>query len=393
MDSIRPLLQKNLVCALFLVAFFPYKAAFADDALVARLKNILDTALTHSSTPGAVLLVSNPQLGTITISAGLADEKSHQPMKDSNNFRIASMSKTFLATTILKLVEEKKLSLDAKIAPLLPNTIDVKRIPNGQRVTIRQLLQMRSGIPNYVEYDTYTDLIVNMVGKTWTPELCIQLVYDKKPSFSPGKSYEYSNTNYLLLQLITEKLTGYPYAASIRQQILAPLQLKNTFIEITESNTKNYLRTHGYQLEDEKLTDVTYLNDGLGMGDSGMVSTVADLDRFIQALLKNKTLLTLATLKTMLRTKDDYGLGIYREEINGYWAWTHNGMSSGFQGQYYYFPKEQLSIVLLTNNFDTDIIEKIIPKVLELLLKNKERITFFLKKSSNKNSLNVTSWF
>ncbi|KTC84498.1 serine hydrolase domain-containing protein [Legionella brunensis] len=373
MDTSR-YLKTSLINLFFLFALLN-SAAFAKPPIATQLQNILAKALANSLTPGAVLLVSSPQIGTITVTVGLADKKNHQLMQGTNNFRIASMSKTFLATTILKLVEENKLTLDAKIAHLLPDSIDINRLPNGKKVTVRQLLQMRSGIPDYVDYDAYSKLVGQMVGKKWTPQLCIEIVYNEKPHFAPDSSYEYSNTNYLLLQLIVEKLTGHSYAASIRQKILDPLHLKNTFIEIAESNVTNQLRTHGYQLEDQHLTDVTTLNDGLGMGDSGMISTVNDLNQFIQALLKEKIILSPTSLKEMLHMKDDYGLGIYGEEISGEWAQTHNGMSSGFQGQYYYFPKEQLTIILLTNYFDTDLIEKVIPKVFKSLTKGNQRTT------------------
>ncbi|CEK11480.1 serine hydrolase domain-containing protein [Legionella hackeliae] len=357
------------------------------------LQSIVNKTLSNSETPGAVLLVSSPELGTIIITAGVANKKTHEPMKATNNFRIASMSKTFLAATILKLIEQNKLTLNDKIAPLLAESIDLKKLPNSKDVTIRELLQMRSGIPNYVKFDTYYDLVHDMIGEKWTPQSCIKIVYNKKPSFIPDHAYEYSNTNYLLLQLIVEKITGQSFATAIRQQILNPLQLNNTFIEITESAPPHQLTTHGYQFVDDEVVDVTNYNDGLGLGDSGMVSTAGDINRFIRALLNEKVILRANSLKQMLRTKDDYGLGIYGEEINGKWAWSHNGLSSGFQGQYYYFPHEKLSIVYLTNYFDTDTIDKVVPKVVKYLTKYRENKFLLLEKSSNPESRRVIPWF
>lgn len=388
----RLCVRDKLLYFFFAVALsLSHSIAFANNAIANQLRSLIADSLSHSLTPGVVLLVSSPQIGTIIVASGLADQKTKQFMEANNNFRIASMSKTFLAVTILKLVEAKQLSLDDKIAPLLPDSIDINRIANAREATIRQLLQMRSGIPNYVDYDAYYELIDKMTGKKWTSELCISIIYDKKPNFAPDKSYEYSNTNYLLLQLIVEKLTGHPYGVAIRQQILTPLHLKNTFVEIEESNSLNHLNTHGYRVNKKHLIDVTNLDDGLGLGDSGMISTVADINQFIQALLKEKTLLSETSLKEMLHPKDDYGLGIYPEEINDTWAWSHNGLSSGFQGQYYYFPREKLSIVFLTNNFDTDLIETLIPKIVKFLTLFNRKPTRFLERLSHKDSLRVTT--
>ncbi|MCE3044912.1 serine hydrolase [Legionella sp. 16cNR16C] len=342
----------------FFFTFLLVSVAFSRGTIEFQLQHILNKNL-NSTTPGAVLLVSSPETGLLIAAAGQSNHQTGQMMNTSNNFRIGSISKTFLAVSLLKLIEEGKLSLDTKISTLLPNSIDIDRIPNGRLLTVKNLMQMRSGIPNYVEYNSYYRLIERMVGQQWKPELLIRLIYDEKPKFSPDSSYEYSNTNYLLLQLIVEKLTAHSYADLFREQILTPLHMKNTYVEQTDEDTLRLI-TRGYTLAEKQLIDVTYLNDGFGLGDSGMISTATDLEQFVAALLRDKNLLSPGSLENMLTTKDDYGLGIYREQIGDEWAWTHNGATSGFQGEFYYFPREQLIIIILTNSFDTDIIEKVV---------------------------------
>ncbi|HAU1523194.1 TPA: beta-lactamase family protein [Legionella pneumophila] len=342
--------------------------AFASPSLTKQLHTILKDNLSDSLTPGAVLLISSPDLGTISVAAGLADKENDISMNITDSFRLASMSKTFLAVTVLKLVADKQLNLDDHIADLLPDSIDIERIPNGDEVTVQQLLQMRSGIPNYTDYDSYSDLIDTMADKEWTPEECIKLVYDQKPNFKPGTAYEYSNTNYLLLQLIIENLTGESYAESIKKYILKPLRLKNTYIEKQEfDDDHHYLSTHGYTLEDGKVVDITDYDDGFGLADGGIISTAEDINIFVQALLKDKILLPPNYLTMMLTFPDDYGFGIGREEINGEIAWSHSGASSGYQGQYYYFPDQQLTVVILTNYFGSEIIEDIASQTLSAI--------------------------
>jgi D-alanyl-D-alanine carboxypeptidase len=352
---------------IFFIAFTLSTVTTAKNSLRYELQSILDNSISNSLTPGAVLLVSSPKTGVITVAAGLANIKKKIPMEITNNFRIASMSKTFLAVTVLRLIEQGEFNLNDKMADLLPDSVDVDRIPNGNEVTVKQLLQMRSGIPNYIDYDAYSELIDKMAGKEWTPDLCIHIVYDKKLTFAPGSSYEYSNTNYLLLQLIVENYDGGSYADSIRNEILEPLKLKHTFVETQESDDEHQLTTRGYSVEDKKLLDVTDYNDGWGMGDGGMISTAEDMNIFVRALLIDKTLLKPASLRNMLSFKDEYGLGIWPEDINDETAWSHNGLTSGFQGQYYYFPDSQLTVILLTNNFDTDILTDTVSKTHKLI--------------------------
>jgi D-alanyl-D-alanine carboxypeptidase len=343
----------------------------ANPDLTKQLQTILDKAVLHSSTPGAVLLVSSPSMDTVTVAAGYADKKTKVLMQTNSNFRVASISKTFLAVVILRLVDEGKISLDQKLVPLLSNVIDLKRVPNGDKVTVRELLQMRSGIPNYVEYDGYDTIIQNEPNHSWTPQEAVAIIYDEKPTFKPDTSYEYSNTNYVLLQLVVEKITGETLAAQIRKYIFTPLNMEHSYMEIQESQAGGFhgLITHGYELKNKRVTDVTAWSDGFGLGDGAIITTATDLAVFVQALLQSKSLLPINLLNQMLtpRSHDKYGLGIYLEQVNDEWAWTHNGSSSGFSGQYYYFPTSKQTLIMLTNQFDTDIIDDTVSEVMDAL--------------------------
>jgi D-alanyl-D-alanine carboxypeptidase len=366
---------KKIPLALSVISliFFVFFTApiYADSAtIIAKLQSMLNETVSNSTTPGAVLLVSTPELGTITIASGYADLKKKTAMQATNNFRIASMSKVFAAATVLKLVEEGKLKLDDKISTLLP-TIDIDKLPNGNKVTVKQLLQMRSGIPNYTDYDGYTTLINNHAASTWTAEECIQLIYNQKPNFEPNTAYEYSNTNYLLLQLIIEKITGKPYAAAFHQYIFNRIPLKDTYVEMQDKKVFGFhgLMTHGYELNEKKPTDVTTLDDGFGLADGGIITTASDMNLFIQALFQTNTILSLDSLKNMVQfvEPDKYGMGVYEEDVNNTLTWTHSGSSSGFSGQYYYIPEKNSRIIILTNIANSEIINNIAEKTAKIL--------------------------
>lgn len=361
------------VVLFFLCFFMVFSCAFAADKaqLTAKLQAILDDAIHDSDTPGAVLLVSSPEVGNIIVASGYANLAKKTPMQIDNNFRIASMSKTFLAVTAMKLIADGKLNLDDKAADYLPDDIDVSQIPNGEDVTIRQLLQMRSGIPNYLEYNAYSDKVENEPDHNWIPLDGIKLVYGDDANFVAGKSYEYSNTNYILLQAIIEKMTGKPIAVQFRKDIFSPLDLKHTYVEMQENRTGGFhgLMTNGYELQNKKVINVTTVNDGLGLADGGIISTVQDVATFVQALLQTKSLLPSDKLSEMQKTfgEEHYGLGIYQETVDGELAWTHSGSSAGFSGQYDYFPKLKLTIVLLTNITSSDIRDDVVEKTVKLL--------------------------
>ncbi len=360
---------QKIFLLLYLAIFIT--TAHANNTLAtSQLQKLLDATIAeYSATPGAALFVSTPTLGTITVTTGYAQKETKTPILTSNNFRIASMSKTFLAVVVLKLIEQGKLQLDENISTLLPATIDIKRIPNGDKVTIRQLLQMRSGIPNYTSYNAYLNKIGKQPDHDWTPAEAIEIIYDQAPTFSPGASYEYSNTNYLLLQSIVEHLTGTTLGAQLRKYIFNPLSLNNTYMEVQEKKSGGFngLITHGYDVINKKITDVTTLNDGFGLGDGAIISTTEDMGVFVKALLENKSLLSDKSLQQMLQMSDDYGLGIWREEIGNESTWAHSGSSSGFSGEYYYFPDKKLTVVILTNYANSEFFNEMVASTIDIL--------------------------
>lgn len=362
------------------------------------LQKALDTKIKTSSTPGAVLLVNTPELGNLTVVSGEANQKAHLPMQKKSFFRVASITKTYMATIVLKLAEQGRIQLDEKAEKYLPKDFPLYLVPNGYEVTVRQLLQMQSGIPNYTEQDSYTDVLERDPHKLWTARQTIELIYNFDPTAVPGSEYEYSNTNYTLLELMIVNVTQRNLASNIHEFILNPLNLSDTYLELAESRPGETggLITHGYVGKTrEEVEDVTDIEDGWGLGDTGVVTTASDLAKFIGALLRDKQLLSPASLDQMMHLGfGDYGLGIYRwvddstastsskgsdpdegstsapalpKKTYPWKIYTHNGTSSGFQCQYYYIPDLSMTIVILTNNFDTDIIDRLFMEVLDKL--------------------------
>jgi D-alanyl-D-alanine carboxypeptidase len=250
----------------------------------------------------------------------------------------------------------------------------VEQLPNGGKVTIRQLLTMSSGIPEYLDIDGYDDDLADEPYRAmWTPETLVAYIFDEEADFDPDEDWEYSNTNYVLLELVVNVVSSKSLAAEIRRIILDPLEMRQTFMEKYEPRVGGFggLQVRGYENDE----DVTEINDALGAGDGGLISDAEGLARFLSALLREKTLLTPASLKTMktihpFSEEDDgsgYGLGIEYLNTDFGEAWGHNGSSAGFQGDMIYFPENDLILVLLANDADADMFDDVLEQISNIL--------------------------
>ncbi|PGB05097.1 serine hydrolase domain-containing protein [Bacillus toyonensis] len=269
---------------------------------------------------------------TWSYAAGLADLSTKKPMKTDFRFRIGSVTKTFIATVLLQLSGENRLNLDDSIEKWLPGVIQGNGY-DGNQITIRQILNHTSGIADYVNSK---DFDIMDTKKSYTAEEFVKMGISLPPDFAPGKGWSYSNTGYVLLGILIEKVTGNSYAEEVENRIIELLDLSNTFLPGNSSVIPGTKHARGYfQLDGaSELKDVTYINPGSSDGD--MISTADDLNKFFTYLLSGK-LLKEQQLKQMLTTVPTnregtgYGLGIYETKLpNGVSVWGHRGVVPGF---------------------------------------------------------------
>ncbi|MFJ8355970.1 serine hydrolase domain-containing protein [Bacillus paramycoides] len=265
--------------------------------------------------------------------AGIADLRTKKPMKTDFRFRIGSVTKTFVATVLLQLAGENRLNLDDSIEKWLPGVIQGNGY-DGKQITIRQVLNHTSGIADYIQSK---DFDIMDTKKSYTAEEFVKMGISLPPDFAPGKGWSYSNTGYVLLGILIEKVTGNSYAEEIEDRIIEPLDLSNTFLPGNSSVIPGTKHARGYVQPDgaSELKDVTYSNPGSSDGE--MISTADDLNKFFSYLLGGK-LLKEQQLKQMLTTvptgregMDGYGLGIFETKLpNGVSIWGHTGGALGF---------------------------------------------------------------
>jgi D-alanyl-D-alanine carboxypeptidase len=295
------------------------------------LQSDLQTVVAAGS-PGVIALVNDGHKIRLH-AAGVADTQSRRAMRPTDRYRAGSTAKSFVSTVALQLVGEGKLSLSDTVERWLPGIL-----PYGDRVTVRQLLNLTSGVPDN-EGPVQAEWIKGNMTRSWSPRELVALVADEKPDFPPGTSWAYSNTNYVLAGLVIERVTGHRLGHELAQRIFAPLHLRHTSFPVNESRIAGS-HASSYALVDNHVRDVTVLNPSGTWAAGNLVSTAPDIARFWRALLGG-TLLEPAQLKAMKTTVDAfpgspvrYGLGIMKTPGPCGALWGNGGDIAGFSNTF-----------------------------------------------------------
>jgi D-alanyl-D-alanine carboxypeptidase len=316
-------------------------AAAAPYAAAAHRPGVADHAAWHKAlddlvtagVPGVTAEVHDAH-GTWTGTSGKGDLDHRQLPPADGRFRAGSNTKTFVATTVLQLVAEKKVRLDAPIEHYLPHLV-----PNGQHITVRQLLSHRSGLFNYTDslWGGSLEQMYTSRFRIWTPKELLAEAFRHAPYFAPGTAGHYSNTNYIVLGMLIEKVTGKSAEQEITDRILKPLGLRHTSfpdnsVRILGPHAHGYIRMNG---PGSPLIDVTEENMSAASTAGSLISTTHDLNRFFSALIGGK-LLPPALLHAMQDVKplpgqSPYGLGLDRVTNPAYGtAYGHTGGTLGY---------------------------------------------------------------
>ncbi len=342
-----------------------------------RLQRILDAAVTAQDIPGAVVaLVGGP--GERTLASGWADLTAERVMVTGDRLRIGSITKTYVAAVVLQLWAEGELDLEDTVADWLPELAD--EFPQAGPITLHQLLNHTSGLADYATDDFYAAVEERDSEEPWTADEALVYAYDLEPLDEPGAAHHYSNTNYLLLERVIEAVTEDSLAVAVRSRLLEPLGLDDTFLEHREPLPKEL--AEGYQdLDgDGELDGTRDYDDGLGLGDGGLVATALDVARWGRALLTPDAVLDAATLEVLQTDLVDdgegaeYGLGVMRWDTEWGEAWGHTGSMQGFQSTLWYLPQFDLAIAVLINAGDDGDAEAIAEAFVELLLSGEAAI-------------------
>jgi D-alanyl-D-alanine carboxypeptidase len=329
----KSLRGRRVVACGTLVALLAATTAAPALATTSPLQGALDTLTAQDGVPGAEAVVQDGSR-TRVVRSGRGDVTTGKPFPRNGSFRAGSVTKTFVATVVLQLVAEGRVKLDAPVERYLPGLLPDKRI------TVRQLLQHTSGLPNYTEY-LGVENFEDVQHEFFQPHDLLAAALAHPAKFAPGTKWDYSNTNYLLAGLLIEHVTGRPVQEQITKRVIEKAGLRDTYWPQPGDETIQGPHPHGYALANStgtKVVDATEMDPSWGGAAGQLISTPSDLARLSRALLGGK-LLPPAQLAEMRKTVDaplfpgwQYGLGLFRVPLScGGVYWGHGGDIDGYE--------------------------------------------------------------
>lgn len=313
----------------------------------AQLDKAVKGVLARTGAPGVIVGLWIPGNGSYVRAFGVADRNTRTAMSTGLRMRIGSGTKTFTVTGVLQLADQGKLRLDDPVSRY------VSGVPNGNRITLRQLAEMRSGLYSYSDDPAFETALLADPHRAFTPQQLLRHAFGHPPQFRPGERFAYSNTNTVLLGLVVEKVSGQPLARYLKQHVLTPSHLDHTLLPVGAEFPQPH--AHGYTDETSSgaVLDATDWNPSWAWAAGAMTSDLTDLHAWAP-MVATGTLLTPATQAQRLRMLPTglpgagYGLGIFK--INGWIG--HNGSLPGYQSVTVYLPSARATLVVLVN---TDI--------------------------------------
>lgn len=333
----------GIVRASLLAFFFCTPPALAQDsapqfaAAVPRMEELVQSYAAGNQFMGTVLVAHD---GKILLDKGYgdADLEWQIPNTPTTKFRLGSLTKQFTAASILLLEERGKLNIDDPVKKYMPDAPAA-----WDKITIYNVLTHTSGIPNFTSFPDYR----KTEAFAATPEELVARFKDKPLDFQPGEGWNYSNSGYVLLGYLIEKISGESYAKFVQDNIFTPLGMKDSGID---SNARVIARrASGYSRGKDGIVNAGYIDMTIPFSAGAIYSTTEDLLRWQQGLFGGK-LLSAASLKKMTTPfKQNYAFGLSVTKVNGHALINHNGGIEGFNTRMDYYPDDRLNVIVLAN--------------------------------------------
>jgi D-alanyl-D-alanine carboxypeptidase len=337
------------------------------------LQGVVESTAKELLLPGAMVLLRTPQ-ANFAFGYGATGLDGTIPPRADTHFRAASNTKTMTAAVIVLLVEEGKLRFDDPVSKY------VLGVPNGNEISIGELLKMRSGLYNYTSAPELAKSLDQNPTRVWTTEELLAIAFKRPPLFAPGAEYDYCNTNYALLGLIAEKIEGAPLARVFQDRLFGPLGMKRTLLPADTSNTIPEPYSHGYlygsslyALVDAPYpadlraaatarslepNDVTWQNPSYAFAAGGVISTADDLAIWMRALVGGKIFDAdyqrqwLDSLEPQDPDKplgQKYGYGISQISFGPNSVYFHGGEMPGYNSFMGYDPVNDVTLIIWTS--------------------------------------------
>jgi D-alanyl-D-alanine carboxypeptidase len=325
-----------------------------------KLQARLDEWHKSGKFPGATLGVCLADGNCFGLATGFSDLEAKRQMKPNDIMAAGSVGKTYAAALAMQLVKEGKIALDDKIEKYLGQEKWFARLPNARDITVRQLMNHTSGLVRYEFKDQFTKDLTANPDKVWKPEELLAYLFDEKAAFEAGRGWDYSDTNYIVLGMIIERVTGKKYYDEVKSRVLKPLRLQNTFPQDRReirgliqgyAGADNPFGGKDLVLENGKFI----INPQFEWTGGGMVSTAEDLARWAKSMYEGKafdaSLLPemLAGVPAKLGRDAKYGLGVIIRPTAAGLTYGHSGFFPGYVTEMAYFPEHKIALAVQTN--------------------------------------------
>ena len=326
-----------------------------------RLDKAIAAFMTEHHFPGVMVGAWVPGKGTYVVARGKSDLETGKPLRIDDKFGAGSVTKSIVATVLLQLVDEGKLKLDDKVNKYF------SWVPNGENITVRELLNMTSGLYNYTEDKTLLAAAVADPAKKWAPEELARVGVSGTSYFPPGRGWYYSNTNTILIGLIIEKITGNKLEAEVKKKITDRLGLKNTYFPEGPAMTAPYTLGYNFDEEAKQYVEAARIDPSLLWAAGAMVSDLQDM-RVWAGALGTGQLISKAMQKERERFHDmvppglpepangmdpGYGLAMVKyDNTNNFIGIT--GRTNAYDTQVFYLPSDDTTLITFANTNTAD---------------------------------------
>ena len=335
--------------------------AVGTNVLKKELQMKLDEWHKAGKFPGATLGVVLANGESFGLAVGYSDRDLKTPMKPDDRMLAGSVGKTFAAATALQLVKEGKIGLDDKIEKYFGKEPWFDRLPNSRDITVRQLMNHTSGLVRYEFKETFTkDLTANPM-KVWTPEERLAYLFGEKAKFEAGKGWDYSDTNYIVLGMIIEKVTGKKFFDEANQRVLKPLRLKDTIPQegpVMKRVVQGYAGPNNpFGGKDAMIENGKFVvNPQLEWTGGGYASTSEDLARWAKMMYEGQAFdasmlpqMLDGVAAPMLGGETKYGLGVIIRKTQAGTSYGHSGFFPGYMTDMMYFPEQKIAVAAQVN--------------------------------------------
>ena len=328
-----------------------------------ELQRELDKLQQTEGFPGVTLGIVLPDGQEINLASGLADLESKIKMKPTDRIMMGSIGKTYVASVALQLIGEKKFSLEDKVSRYLGKEDWFDKLPNGKDITIGMLMNHTGGLPRYVFKEPFWKQFRESPGREWKPEELLSFILGDKPIHPAGKGWSYSDTDYIVLGMIIERVTGHKYYEELKKRILEPLGLKDTIPQDKRrlpGLVPGYSgdKTPPFYLPAKTVVDGEFvINPQFEWTGGGLITHSLDLAKFFKLLLEGK-IVSGEYLELMKRPVEEetgkpgqvgYGLGLEVWSTVDGTAYGHRGTMPGYGSIAEYVPRYGFSIAIQYN--------------------------------------------